>query len=426
MLTRSGGNSFHGGVYEYFRNEGLNANNPFLKAAGIRRPVLKRNVYGGMLGGPVRKDRAFFFLSYQGTRETNGASIINSLSSSVLIAPGLTDDRSERTLLATFNVPSIHPAALALLNARLPNGQFAIPTPQSNGRYSGSSLSPFQEEQFNANFDLQAGPKNAIAAKVFFANTNQAPALPSFRGAGPNVPGFGTDQTFNNRIVTVEDIHTFSPTLLNEVRLGYAINLNPTSPQEPISDAQVGIARANASSLPGLPLIRIAPAAGGVIIGTPTPLSRTTASTSTLYDSLSILRGKHALRAGLEFRYNTVDFTQNQLNRGQIDFQDFNSFLTGATQVSSFGSGDSNRSQRAWDYNFFLQDDWKVSPRLTLNLGLRYELDLPVFDTRGRLSTFDPGLYRPRQQVQNGAPVGPPVGGFVQAGNAIPAFDLPK
>jgi len=433
LVTKSGGNEIHGDAYEYFRNEALNANNPFLKAAGLARPLLRRNVFGGVFGGPIRKNRAFFFVSYQGSRERNAASIINSISSNVLVAPvptngrsGLTNDRSASTLESTFGVATIHPASLALLNAKLPNDQFVIPTPDANGFFSSSSPSSFQENQFNANADFRLSSSNSLAVKFFFANTSQFLALPSFRGTGPNVPGFGTDQTFNNRLISIQDIHSFHPKLTNELRLGYAFNSNNTFPQEPVTDAEVGISRANSSELPGLSLIRIAPAAGGVIVGTPTNISPAKPSVTTLADSLFFLRRNHTLRTGLEIRYDEVNFTQGAFTRGQIDFQDFHSFLAGTTQVTTFGNGLGERSQRAWDYNFFVQDDWKVSPRFTANLGLRYELDLPVYDTRGRLSTFDPALYVPRQQVdQKGNPVGPPIGGFVQAGNVIPSFSLP-
>jgi hypothetical protein len=425
VLTKSGSNSFHGVAYEYFRNDALNANNPFLKASGVARPVLRRNVFGTALGGPLRKDRAFFFGSYQGARENNGASIINSLSSAVLVASGLTDDRSNQTLRATFGVPAVHPAALALLNAKLPTGQFVIPTPQADGRYSGSAPSTFREEQFNANLDYRLRAANTLAVKFFFANQTQELALPSFRGTGPNVPGFGTDQTFDNRVLTVQNVHAFTPTSFNEVRAGYALNRNRTVPQVPITDTQVGIARSNAGVLPGLPLIRIAPGAGGVIIGTPTNINPALPAVLTLADTVSLVRGKHTLRLGLEVRYNKVDFENTAFSRGQIDFQSFSDFLTGATQVSTFGNGIGDRNQRAWDYNFFLQDDWKISPRLTANFGLRYELDLPPYDTRGRLTTFDPALYRPRQQVVNGDPVGPPAAGFVQESNVIRSLDLP-
>src|SRR5258705_12518260 len=137
-VTKSGGNKFHGAAYEYFRNDALNANNPFLKAAGVSRPTLQRNVFGGLLGGPLKPDKFFFFISYQGTRERNGASP-NSLTSSVLIAPGLTNDRSEETLRNTFrpilpngqSASSIHPIALSLLNVKLRDGRFLIPTPQA-------------------------------------------------------------------------------------------------------------------------------------------------------------------------------------------------------------------------------------------------------------------------------------------------------
>ena len=128
LVTRTGTNSVHGDVYEYFRDSALNANDPNLKAVGLVRPVLHQNIYGMTLGGPIRKNRAFFFGSYQGTRAANGATE-QSLYKSVLIADGLTDDRSETTLLNNFQsvlpvgTSSIDPTALALLNAKLPDGK---------------------------------------------------------------------------------------------------------------------------------------------------------------------------------------------------------------------------------------------------------------------------------------------------------------
>jgi hypothetical protein len=145
-----------------------------------------------------------------------------SISSSVLVDPKLTDDRSAATLESNYQIPAIDPVSLALLNAKLPSGRFLIPTPQAKGFYSGSSPSSFHEDQFNTNVDIQLSNRNSLALKFFFANTSQFLALPSFRGTGTNIPGFGTDQTFNNRLISIQDIHSFHPKLTNELRLGYA------------------------------------------------------------------------------------------------------------------------------------------------------------------------------------------------------------
>jgi len=434
ILTRSGGNQLHGSAYEFLRNDALNANDSFLKAAGVKRPALRRNVFGATLGGPVRQSRAFFFISYQRSRETNGASLINSISSNVLVAPGLTDDRSQATLLSIFHptlangqsATAIDPAALALLNTRLPNGAFLIPTPGPNGRFTASTSSFFQEDQFNTNFDYILGAHDTLAAKFFFSNVSQELALPSFRGTGSNVPGFGSDAIFNNRLLTLQHIHTFSSSLVNETRLGYALNRNNTFPHEPVSDSQIGIARANAAQYPGLPLIRIAQPAGGIIFGTgPQVDSLAAPSTTTLNDTISMVRGRHTVRTGGEVRYNLINFKMTSFSRGQIDFLDFNNFLVGNTRTSTIGAGIADRAWRTFDYNFFAQDDWKLAPWLTLDFGVRYELDLPVYDSRGRLATFDPELYQPRMQVNSAGPIGPPVGGLIQAGNAIQQFELP-
>jgi carboxypeptidase family protein len=433
-VTLSGSNDFHGAVYEYFRDDALNANNSFLKAAGVQRPVLKRNVFGGLLGGPIKHDSLFFFGSYQGTREHNGASD-NSLTSSIFIAPGLTDDRSQQTLLATFRprlangLPAsfIHPTALALLNIRLPDGQFMIPTPQSDGRYSGSAVSTYREDQFNANVDYRAGEKDWLAVKIFSSNAPQFIALPG----NTNVPGFGADQKNDNRLFAAQNIHTFGARMVNEARLGYSVVRTDTFGRQPVKDSVVGIKRANADAYPGLGLIRI----GSLFIGNGGTNVDLTFDDSaiTLVDVLSLSRGRHSVRMGGGITFYRTNVTSNNNRRGTIVFQNsnFNStafanFLVGQARSSQNGDGIINRDLRAADYSLFLQDDWKLSHKLTLNFGVRYELDLPPYETRGALATFDPALYRPRMEVDaDGNPVGPPAGGFVQAGNVIPKYDLP-
>ncbi|MCU1264881.1 MAG: Cna protein B-type domain, TonB-dependent Receptor Plug Domain protein [Acidobacteria bacterium] len=424
-VTKSGSNSLHGGAYEYLRNQSLNANNPFLKAAGVARPVLKRNVFGGLLGGPIKKDKAFFFVSYQGTRERNGASPINSLSSNVLVDPKLTNDRSEATLKAAYGLAAIHPTALALLNTKLSNGQFLIPTPTAaNGTYSGSTPSIFNENQFNGNIDYRLNDKNTFAFKFFYSNAPQTLVLPSFLGGGPNVPGFGNFQQNNNRLLTMQYVHIFSPNVFNELRAGYNFIRVDAFPEEPVNDSALGINRVNANAFPGLGLIRINAAAGGVVIGTSATIDvKAKAPSTTLADTLSITKGKHNFRVGGEYRYNENNYVLNFFTRGQVDFLSFTNFLQGTTFVSIFGSGIGDRSLRASDYNLYAQDDWKVNRKLTLNMGLRYELDLPAYDTRGRIATFDPTLYVPRPAI-GGAVVGPPIGGYVQAGNVIPQYDV--
>ena len=433
-ITKSGGNDFHGAVYEYFRNDALNANNPFLKAAGVDRPTLRRNVFGGLLGGPVKTNRLFFFLSYQGTRERNGASP-NSLTSAVLIASGLTNDRSQQNLLTTFRprpsptappATSINPVALALLNARLPNGQFLIPTPRPDGHYSGSALSSYREDQFNTNLDYRSNDKDWVAMRLFFSNAPQFFALPL--GAA-NVPGFGADQNQNNRLLSLQDIHMLSPRVVNESRLGYSFIRGDTFGQNPIKDSDIGLKRANAEAYPGLGLIRIGPTGTNAVAfgnaGTNVDMQNT-ASAATLVDILAITHDRHSVRTGAQVIYYRNNLTANNNRRGTITFQNFNNFLLGTANSSVYGDGINARSLRAADYAFFFQDDWRLSSKLALNLGLRYELDLPPLETRGAMSTFDPTLYQPRMELDAGGnPVGPPGGGFVQAGNVIPQYDLP-
>ena len=419
IVTKSGTNSLHGSLYEYFSTDGLNANNPFLKAARVRRPVLKRNYFGVTVSGPMRGNKIFFFASYQGIRERNGIS--NSISSNVLIAPGLTDDRSEQKLRSTFNLPSINSTALALLNARSASGEFLIPTPQANGRYSGSSLSFSREDQFNANADFRVSPNNWLAIKFFFAQTPQTLAL----SGAANIPGFPVAEELANRLLSVQDVQTFNSRVSNEARFGFNYGRRDVTTQQAIRDADIGIARSTATAFPGMPLIQIASAAGGLLLGTGALQDiKSSAPVTTFADTLSIVRGRHYIRAGGEIRYYQSNFNAPVLTRGVINFDDFTKFLLGRPSLSTLANGISGRNLRTTDYNFFVQDDWKVSSHLTLNLGLRYELDLPPYDTEGRLSTFDPSLYKARPLSDTAVTkLVVPLGGMVQSDNAPTTHD---
>ncbi len=426
VITKSGSNKFSGTIYDYFRTTALTANNPFLKAAGVPRPVLERNVFGFALGGTIRKDRVFFFGSYQTTRDRNGASRNNSLSVNVLTDPRLTDDRSEVMLRNAFAIPAntpINPVTLRLLNARLPNGQFVIPTPNSaNGRYNGSAISLFRDEQFNANFDFRISEKNWLSIKFFFSDAPQELA----RFGGSNVPGFAVEQKNAHRILSIQNIHSFSPNITNEARIGYNLIRGNSFPRQPLLDSELGITRSTADAFPGLPLFGIAGAAGGIQFGTGFAQDQqTSAPTTSFANTVSITRGKHSIRFGAELRDYEFNITGGLFARGFVNFLTFREFLISPTTAAGFGNGITERNLRTTDYNFFVQDDWKFSNKLTLNLGLRYELDLPPYDTEGRISTFDASLYRPRQLLMaNGNPAGPPVGGIVQAGNPIAQYDL--
>jgi hypothetical protein len=426
IITRSGTNRVHGSAYEYFRNDALNANDPNLKAVGLPRPVLRRNVYGATIGGPIRKDRAFYFLSYQGTNEQNGATD-QSLYSSVLIDPCLGSDRSAATLITNCAVSSIDPISLALLNAKLPNGQFLIPTPQIAGLATGTATSTFSEQQFNVNFDYHLRTTDLLAGKFFFARAMLFSAL-GFSAFGPNpsFPGFGTHIVLNNRILSIQEKHTFSARTVNELRLGYNYLDRNEQPNEGLNDIATKISR-GANQPAGMPMIYLARNAGGAVIGSNEVTVRGVGPTLSLSDAVSLQRGRHNLQLGAGFNHAAwLAPSFNLLSYGEIDFATFQDFLQGNSEFSLLGSGVTQAAFQTTDYYAFIQDGWKIERKLNLNLGLRYEFDPPGYEQQGRIGGFDPSFYLPPTQIdQNGFPLGPPARGIVMAGNASSGINIP-
>ena len=445
-VTRSGTNDFHGNLYEFFRNDVLDANNFFLKEGDVPRPPYKRNQFGGTLGGPVIKDRIWFFGSYQGTREVNGTSLENSVGT-VFVPGNLTNDRSDAALTAlaaSFGVLTpIDSAAKFLLQATLPNGSFVIPSaPHPTGSPNPVpapvvGISRFTEDQFNTNLDFKLSAQNRLSGKFFFANNPETQALFNSFGLANAlpVPGFGAAVNFNQRVLAINDTHVISPTLLNDFRFGWATITTKSTPQEPFTSAQLGIASPLSNLFPGMPEISVA---NFFDLGA-SPFADNSASepTYTVADMLSWQKGKHSFKFGVEYKHHDLSESFNLYTRGQIFFLGFDplvpvqqrpfaDFLGGLTAggipltgLTIMGSGVPQRNIRSQDISGFVNDDWRISARLTLTLGLRYDYFSPFTEAQGRFVGFDPN--RLETAIIPGFPVGDNVaitGGFVQAGNA--------
>ena len=415
-ITKSGGNAFHGNAYYFLRNDAFNANDFFLNAAGRARPELSRHQFGGTLGGPIIKDRLFFFGSYQGTRERNGASLNNSLMSP-FIPPQLRDDnRTAAGLSAAFGVPvaSINPVIVNVLNARLPGGEFAIPSAATaSGLTPISGLSRFRENQFNANFDWRLSDNHTISSKNFFASNPTFQANYNFAGLGNGVtqlPGTGGSLDIIQDLNSITDTYVINPNVVNQARFGFSRLRVTSEAEEPFTAAQFGINTPLRNLFPGMPTFTVT---GLFTLGSsPFADQSSRINAFTFGDTLSVVAGDHRLRLGGEYRRSQVNFYFNAFSRGQVIFSSFNNFLAG-NGVSIIGSGVFDRALRVNDWSGFVQDDWKVTPRLTLNLGVRYDFYGYPVDTRGRLVNFIPEQFRAGTTA---APAGPP-NGFVQAGN---------
>jgi hypothetical protein len=407
VVTKSGTNAFHGDVWEYFRNTALNANNFFLNQNHQPRGVLNENQFGGTFGGPVMKDKVFFFVSYQGTREKDGLDVTGGCLSGGSLPIGLTNNPSDRTAAAlesTFGVTSVSPNALAVLNAKLPNGQFVIPAPQSaNGTATFSSPCPYTENQFVTDMDYYHSQKSHFSGRFFFMDSNQTSAFPgnNIGLTTVTVPGF--PQTIDNgfRDFSLTHTYTFNDHIINQAVLGYHRTtgiLNQVYPQTSFANsagcAGSGSAVVTLESLCVSPVPSFDNVVPQILVQGAFNLGGNGQGVSLFQnaynfsDSVTYARGKHSLHFG-------GGIVRSQINEpnfhflAALAFLTFNDFLTGNPFVSVDVPGLFGRAWRAWNGDAYIQDDYKVLPRLTLNLGFRYERQGQLGETLGRASTFN-------------------------------------
>jgi hypothetical protein len=436
LITMSGTNDFHGDLWEFVRNDIFNANDFFLNAAGRPRPNLKQNQFGGTIGGPIKKNKLFIFGSYQGTRQVNG---LDPTSLSTLILPPLTDDRSLAAIGSEFcpaNKPAslqskystfaggtqvacdgsnLNPVALTLLQMKLPDGTYMIPTPQSIitsgrnvglGSYSISLPSTFRENQYIANIDYVISPKQTLVGRAFVTGVHQVRSLsaPYALNPGPQfVPGSPHGFRPRDYVVGLKLTSVLTSNLVNEAWVAY-------TQDDAVGDSR-GVPPAAAIGVTPLdPFFPVPPeiqVLGGVgtfrFLGNMASDTLTKVQTYQWADNLSWSHGKHATRVGVfgNTQYNFDDNTGGA--KGKIIFQSFEDFLLGQSAAQngsplgrsniesiqgSVGIGPAGELQLRYRNYYdaaFVEDDIKVNSRFTLNLGLRWEYVGPSLATDGTI-----------------------------------------
>jgi hypothetical protein len=402
VLTRGGTSAYHGEAYEFFRNDDMNANLYFFNATGTPRPELKQNQFGGNFGGPVPtvtpllKD-TFFFGSYEGTRQINGVA-----GSAQALFPVLPAQRTEANIESAFGLApgSLDPTALALLNAPGKFNGFLIPsgtgTPGQFGEATFSEPLSYNEDQFNVNVDRLIGTKHKISERFFYSNSTTINPLggEDAQSAVNNSFGSGNTVPVQNRLATIAWTYTISPNLVNEARFGYNRITFSNMADPTASLASVGMTRFNSATNPEIPLLAtfdINPEFGGASTNFD---QADVDNTFNFADTLAWTHGKHTFRMGVEYRRYQINLFNNFAENGFLLFSSFDNFLLGnlGNGEAFVGTGITNRDFRGNDIGAYFQDDWKITRRLTLNLGLRYDYIGPLTDTKDRVGNFDPNL----------------------------------
>ncbi len=419
VALKSGTKSYHGGAYWFHRNTILNANDWFLKRDQLangdpnQNPDYRQNKFGGSVGGPAPGiNGLFFYGNYEGTRALSGAAAGTTFTT---LIPSLPTDRSLANLTTvffpgglaagevidpiavnwlnlpasmcpnfgdpTFCVPSVNPANAGLVDPLNPT---AGPNLES---FSRSVPGTYSENQFTVSIDKEVGTKDKINGRFFYSNF----ALAQPFNGGSTLP-FARNTPQTNRFLKLGWTHILNNKMVNEAYFGFNRFTFSFTPEEPITLTDIGATRANSAEFPGAYRIFI----GGSFSLAPGVNDNRGGHFNTFVygDNFSWQMGKHLLRFGFEASRYQLNRFNNFAARGSVAFADFGghdafqNFLLGRINTTQGRSGFSTFYFRATDYATYVQDDWKITRRLTLNLGLRWE-GLSVADEKQNfLSNF--------------------------------------
>ena len=378
IVTKSGTNDFHGSLFEFFRNNKLDARN-FFNPKPDPQTQFRNNQFGGSLGGPIKRNKTFFYFAYEGQRERVGLNSTARVPDPREIAAlgGPTNEVIAR-LLARNPWPAPNRPLPLFDNTGEPN--LFVTTPASN---DVDSLIGKIDHSFNKD--------NTLTGRYFFGTSDQS--FPLAILAGNILPGYNTTTPTTVHLVSISYLKIISPTKVNEFRFGYNRFDEGFFPEDNDFDPRtIGLNTGITNDQDfGLPQIRIQDDLGIANIGATLSVPRARVDSNFhIIDNFSWKRGSHDLKFGYEFRRTTVDQFFDAGYRGRLDFGSLEDFLSGTLSGGRQARGNSNRFTFQNSHATYLQDTFRWSPQLTFNLGLRWDY-FGVIDERDHLlSNFDP------------------------------------
>ncbi len=421
VATRSGSNAFHGGLFEFFRNEDLNARNYFVPPTA-RKPEYRRNLFGGSIGGPVFPNHLFFFGDYQGVKQLIGVTRISTIPTmaerqgiftgvSHIFDPTSTTVVNGVTVRQEFpkdviDIP-FDPAALALL------ARFPTPTNLTSkaNNYTRTANDSDHQNQFDFRVDEAGGTHDQAFGRYSYFTDVEQPVTPLPEGSGAitgSVLGTGGVAGLSNVLgqqAVANETHVFSPRLLNDLRLGYTRRGNTIQGTALGSTASAALGipgiPANAAFSSALPLFtftgfqQLGPSAG--------TFSQYQTAVWQLVDTFYWFQGRHAFKGGLDYRWYELNAVAPPNPTGSFAFtttgtdqqgvtnsgNSFASFLLGQVDTFQIDLQQSKIRPRDHIEEYFVQDDWRATSRLTLNIGARWTLHLPSTEKSDQGAVFN-------------------------------------
>ncbi len=398
VLTKSGTRNFHGSVYEFLRNDVFDARNFFAPAV----PALKQHQFGGTIGGPVIRDKTYFFFSYEGFRQVKGIPVSAPVPS-MLVRQGNFSQEANQPIDPFTGQPFpngiIPPQRINPISNNILNTLKLWPEPNvGTNIWSAAPSGSNDRDQFMIRLDhTMMGGKNTLTGRYLFDEGVRFVPVGHFASnSAPNiqVPGFSNEEANRFQSLMLGDTHIFSPRLINEFRLSYQrANVAAGRPVDQVDPATLGFTFPRISSIDVAPVIAVSGVTG---LGPPIFSKRVT-NFYQLVDNVSFNTARHQLKFGGEIRHTRLTSLFTSLGNASFTFNGLATgnaladFLLGFPFLYLQAAGKEDKALRQTAYYFYVQDDFRATKNLTLNLGLRYELSPGYTEQDNLLLTFIPG-----------------------------------